>query len=263
VYHEKRNAELELEADEHARLAEEALDLGVLTLANEPAVAPVGKAPHARQKPTFPPCSFFQVEEGREALRAIGTGKASSFGAGFGAYSATADRAETRSPRAHTLPPPAQTRSSSRFVDPLPNEVKLAEAEPPPVATTHATHRDRWDDEAIDSRDYYDELRNTAELRNNRDAREHEYGTRDAARDGHDELPLDTRDARDREYHASFPTGAATLSPKTFRGGDFSGDRTFRTAHRVDFTGRARSTTLAPKQYYAEKGTCWVFPRSR
>jgi hypothetical protein len=43
------------------------------------------------------------------------------------------------------------------------------------------------------------------------------------------------------------------FSTSVSREEDFSGDRTFRTEHRVDFTGKRRSFAAAPKAYYREK----------
>jgi hypothetical protein len=74
AYAARRAEELAAEAEEARRLAEEALDSGIYALAREAKVAPRGPpAPPRGPKPAFPPVSFFDVEEGREALRAMET----------------------------------------------------------------------------------------------------------------------------------------------------------------------------------------------
>lgn len=138
AYFEKRKVELAVETDEARRAAEVALDLGVLTLAREMKVAPVGKTPPARKQPTFPPCSFFEVEEGRDALSAMEKG-GGQMDASNGFESLEGKGRATLYPR----------RTASAVAPPLPNPVKLASIEPPMVRAFEAN--ERFEDEYFEN----------------------------------------------------------------------------------------------------------------
>jgi hypothetical protein len=238
AYAARRAEELAAEAEEARRVAEEALDLGIYTLAREAKVAPRGgPAPPRGPRPAFPPVSFFDVEEGREALRAIEKEKAETKTMSFGEATmldgdtreegSVRDRIPPYSDR-RTLPP---RRAKVRAVDPLPPSVRLADPEPPPPLSAF---------EAFPSDD---------------DA----FKDEDLQHDVDDDIPGASFAVRsDADSPTGFPELLGSARPSLFstsvsREEDFSGDRTFRTEHRVDFTGKRRSFAAAPKAYYREK----------
>ena len=223
AYAARRAEELAAEAEEARRLAEEALDSGIYALAREAKVAPRGApAPPRGPKPAFPPVSFFDVEEGREALRAMETRETDFTSADVFATRAYAnetvrDEIPLYSDR-RTLPP-------RRAAGSLPPSVRLAAPEPPPPRAFSS------DDEAEEGSSF--------------------------------EKDEDEKDEDRREYGARAFGGVETLdasfsgsSPRVFDRSsfaEFSGDRTFRTAARADFTGKPRSKPAAPASYYREK----------
>jgi hypothetical protein len=233
AYAARRAEELAAEAEEARRVAEEALDLGIYTLAREAKVAPRGgPAPPRGPRPAFPPVSFFDVEEGREALRAIEKEKAETKTMSFGEATmldgdtreegSVRDRIPPYSDR-RTLPP---RRAERRAVDPLPPSVRLADPEPPPPLSAFEAFPS--DDDAFNAEDLQHDL--------------------------DDDIP----GASSADSPTGFPELLGSARPSLFstsvsREEDFSGDRTFRTEHRVDFTGKRRSFAAAPKAYYREK----------
>ena len=216
AYAAARAEALAAEAEEARRLAEEALDLGIYTLAREAKVAPRGgPAPPRGPRPAFPPVSFFDVEEGREALRAIEQAETKALSIGEETMSrgegSVRDRIPPYSDR-RTLPP----RRASRAVDPLPPSVRLADPEPPPPRT-----RDAFEDD------------------------EHMFAAENRLDDVDDDVPA--------SFSAFGSARPSLFSTSVSREEDFSGDRTFRTEARVDFTGKRRPFAAAPASYYREK----------
>ena len=216
AYAAARAEELAAEAEEARRLAEEALDLGIYTLAREAKVAPRGgPAPPRGPRPAFPPVSFFDVEEGREALRAIEQAETKALSIGEETMSrgegSVRDRIPPYSDR-RTLPP----RRASRAVDPLPPSVRLADPDPPPPRT-----RDAFEDD------------------------EHMFAAENRLDDVDDDVPA--------SFSAFGSARPSLFSTSVSREEDFSGDRTFRTEARVDFTGKRRPFAAAPASYYREK----------
>ena len=135
AYAARRAEELAAEAEEARRLAEEALDSGIYALAREAKVAPrAGPAPPRGPKPAFPPVSFFDVEEGREALRAIVTETDSFATRERVADETVRDEIPLYSDR-RTLPP-------RRAAGSLPPSVRLAAPEPPPPRAAVGRRRD-------------------------------------------------------------------------------------------------------------------------
>ena len=215
AYAARRAEELAAEAEEARRLAEEALDSGIYALAREAKVAPrAGRAPPRGPKPAFPPVSFFDVEEGREALRAIVTETDSFATRERVADETVRDEIPLYSDR-RTLPP-------RRAAGSLPPSVRLAAPEPPPPRAFSSD-----DEETRGS--FVDEDR---ERRENGD---HRGGIGD-------DLQMES------SHHSGLHSDRSSSSMAAF-----SGDRTFRTATRADFTGKPRSNLAAPASYYREK----------
>ena len=215
AYAARRAEELAAEAEEARRLAEEALDSGIYALAREAKVAPrAGPAPPRGPKPAFPPVSFFDVEEGREALRAIVTETDSFATRERVADETVRDEIPLYSDR-RTLPP-------RRAAGSLPPSVRLAAPEPPPPRAFSSD-----DEETRGS--FVDEDR---ERRENGD---HRGGIGD-------DLQMES------SHHSGLHSDRSSSSMAAF-----SGDRTFRTATRADFTGKPRSNLAAPASYYREK----------